>query len=163
AFRIGKLADSNMIALPMGHIRRVCCASPGYLEAQGRPRHPSELARRQCIATGLPNERHFWSFNDQSRSMQQVIEPGLTITTAEGVIMAAECNAGIARTLSYQTTEAVAQERLEIVLEPFEPDPWPIHLVHGGQSPMPQKTRVLIDFIKPHLRARLKQRTQSRS
>lgn len=155
ALRIGKLADSNMVALPVGRIRRACCASPTYLDAFGRPSHPRELIQHHCIAMGAPNERHMWSFVDQGQNMQQRVEPRLAITTAESTIVAAERGAGITQVLSYQAAEAIDEGRLETVLESFEPAPWPANVVHSGQSPMPQKIRVLIDFVKTRLRDQL--------
>ncbi|RJS93509.1 LysR family transcriptional regulator [Salinisphaera sp. Q1T1-3] len=156
ALRIGALADSAMVAVPVGRIGRVCCASPTYLAASGRPGHPRDLAEHQCIAMGAPNERHAWGFNDAGQGVTEAIAPRLTITTAEGVIAAAEQGSGIARVLSYQIADAVAARRLETVLESFEPPTWPASLIHTGQTPIPQKTRALIDFLKPRLRERLR-------
>lgn len=155
ALRIGELADSSMVAVPVGRIGRVCCASPTYLETAGCPVDPSELAQHQCIAMGAPSERHVWSFVEDGQDRTQTIEPRLTITTAEGAIAAAERGAGITQVLSYQIADALEAGRLQTVLEGFEPPTWPASLVHSGQSPMPQKTRVLLDFLKPRLRERL--------
>ncbi|WP_221179861.1 LysR substrate-binding domain-containing protein [Salinisphaera orenii] len=155
ALRIGELADSNMVALPVGRIGRVCCAAPGYLDRFGRPGHPGELGHHQCIAMGAPNERIAWSFADQGQTLMQAIEPRLSVTTAEGTIAAAQHGSGITQVLSYQIADALDAGRLETVLQPFEPASWPANLIHGGQAPMPQKTRALLDFLKPRLRERL--------
>ena len=162
ALRIGELADSRMVAVPVGRIGRVCCASPAYLETYGRPAHPRELAGHHCIAMGAPNERHAWSFAGDGQDVAQTIEPRLTITTAEGTIAAAERGGGITQVLSYQVADALEAGRLETVLEPFEPASWPASLIHSGQSPMPQKTRALMDFLKPRLRERLNTLSPSR-
>jgi DNA-binding transcriptional LysR family regulator len=50
ALRNGELPDSNLIALRVGTVRRVVCASPAYLEARGTPRTPDELAGHDCIS-----------------------------------------------------------------------------------------------------------------
>lgn len=155
ALRIGELADSSMVGVPVGRVRRRCCASPAYLESHGSPVHPRELAHHQCIAMGAPSERHVWPFVDRGNDMPQIIHPRLSITTAEAAITAAEHGAGIARILSYQIAEAVMHERLAVVLPSFEPPAWPVNIIHRGQFPMPQKTRALIDFLKPRLRERL--------
>ncbi|MES1954033.1 LysR family transcriptional regulator [Salinisphaera hydrothermalis] len=155
ALRIDDLADSRMVAVPVGRIRRVCCASPAYLATFGRPSHPSQLARHQCIVMGAPSARHAWSFVDDEQRIAETIEPRLTITTAEGAIAAAERSGGITQVLSYQIAEALEARRLETVLAPFEPPSWPASLMHSGQTPMPQKTRALMDFLKPRLRERL--------
>jgi DNA-binding transcriptional LysR family regulator len=52
ALRLGALSDSSMIAIRVGAIRRMICASPAYLAARGTPRTPDDLARHDCITTG---------------------------------------------------------------------------------------------------------------
>ena len=44
---------------------------------------------------------------------------------------------------------------LQIVLEAFEPPPWPISLVHTGQGLLPLKLSAFLDFAAPRLRARV--------
>ena len=44
AIRIGELPDSTMQAIRVGQVRRVVCASPAYLKAQGIPLTPRRLA-----------------------------------------------------------------------------------------------------------------------
>src|SRR5215469_3912527 len=46
ALRVGELPDSRLIALRVGTIRRIVCASPAYLEARGTPKTPEDLARQ---------------------------------------------------------------------------------------------------------------------
>ena len=49
ALGVGELPDSRLIALRIGTIRRVVCASPAYLEARGTPKTPDDLAAHDCI------------------------------------------------------------------------------------------------------------------
>jgi DNA-binding transcriptional LysR family regulator len=44
---------------------------------------------------------------------------------------------------------------LVIALAPFEPSPWPVHLVFTGGGPLPLKLRAFLDFAAPRLKARL--------
>jgi DNA-binding transcriptional LysR family regulator len=48
ALRIGVLADSSLIAVRVGEIRRVVCASPTYLKARGTPKSPEDLKGHDC-------------------------------------------------------------------------------------------------------------------
>jgi DNA-binding transcriptional LysR family regulator len=48
AIRIARLADSSMIAIPVGAVRRVVCASPKLLRAEGEP------ARRRLPSRPVP-------------------------------------------------------------------------------------------------------------
>src|SRR6187551_357780 len=38
--RIGHLPDSSLVAIPLGKVRRVICATPAYLRSRGVPRSP---------------------------------------------------------------------------------------------------------------------------
>ena len=49
ALRIGTLPDSSLSAVRLGAIRRVVCASPGYLSRRGRPMVPEDLAQHDCV------------------------------------------------------------------------------------------------------------------
>jgi DNA-binding transcriptional LysR family regulator len=50
ALRIGPLADSSLIAVRIGEICRVVCASPAYLGSRGTPRSPDDLSTHDCIS-----------------------------------------------------------------------------------------------------------------
>ena len=45
AVRVGDLPDSALVSVRIADNRRLCVATPGYLQRHGTPRHPSELAQ----------------------------------------------------------------------------------------------------------------------
>jgi DNA-binding transcriptional LysR family regulator len=57
--------------------------------------------------------------------------------------------------LYYQVAEAVEAGALQIVLDAFEPEPIPVHLVHASRGQMPLKMRRFLDFAAPRLREAL--------
>jgi DNA-binding transcriptional LysR family regulator len=61
----------------------------------------------------------------------------------------------VTRVLSYQAAAALASGALVTILRAFEPPAWPVHLIHAGQGPLPQKLRAFLDFAAPRLRAAL--------
>jgi DNA-binding transcriptional LysR family regulator len=44
---------------------------------------------------------------------------------------------------------------LNVVLEKFEPLPWPVSLVYPGKGLLPLKLRAFLDFAAPRLKSRL--------
>jgi DNA-binding transcriptional LysR family regulator len=50
ALRVGELPDSSMVAVRVGWLRRVLCASPSYLETRDMPKKPADLASHDCVA-----------------------------------------------------------------------------------------------------------------
>ena len=54
AVRIGKLADSRLVATRLCDHQRILCAAPAYLQRHGTPQRPADLARHNCLGfTGL--------------------------------------------------------------------------------------------------------------
>ena len=60
--RIGELPDSSLNAIPVGHVRRVTCASPEYLAKHGMPQHPTELTKHYLVAAQSMSPANEWKF-----------------------------------------------------------------------------------------------------
>ncbi len=151
ALRIGTLPDSGMVALRLGAVRLVTCASPAYLARRGTPVQPQDLSDHCCISFTTLSAPDRWSFPGQDVG----IHSRLTVTTAEAAIDAVGAGLGITRVLSYQVDPLLRDGRLVTVLDAFSPDPLPVSLVHAGQGRLPQKLRAFLDFAAPRLRATL--------
>lgn len=157
ALRIGTLPDSSLVALRVGEVRRVICASPRYLREYGVPAHPRELAGHRCVMFDDMAMARSWTFG-RGRAEETIAVPvRLVVNTVDGAIAAAVQGVGPTRALSYQVEDALQRAELELVLEDFEPAPWPVSLVHAGQAPLPLKLRAFLDFAAPRLRERLSQ------
>ena len=155
AIRIGRLPDSGLVALRVGDIHWVTCASPDYLARRGVPTTPAELAAHDCIAfEGLQPARE-WPFRSGDAAEAFTIRPRLSLNTAESLIEAAVAGLGIIRLTSYQAANALREKRLVAVLRDAIPAPIPVHLVHASQALVPLKLRAFLDFARPRLRARL--------
>lgn len=155
AVRIGELPDSTMMGARVGFVRRVTCASPGYLAARGIPVHPEKLSTLDCIAFEVLGSPRAWPFFHGKEKITVAIRPRLIVSTAEAGIDAAMAGVGITRALSYQVERAVNCGDLKIILEKFEPPAWPIHIVHHGTRILPLKLRSFRDFVVPRLKERL--------
>jgi DNA-binding transcriptional LysR family regulator len=155
AVRIGELPDSSLVATRVGTIRRVTCASPAYLAARGTPRHPDDLRAHDCITFEAFVSSQTWTFEVDGASITTPVHSRLIVNTAEAAVDAASASLGITRVLGYQAAPAVNAGSLAIVLEAFEPAPWPVSLVHAGYGPLPLKLRAFLDFAAPRLKERL--------
>jgi DNA-binding transcriptional LysR family regulator len=156
AIRIGNLPDSSLVATRVGTTRHVVCASPGYLATRGRVRKPEDLTGHDCITfEGLASPQG-WTFGSGKAPRTVRVGARLSVTTAEAAIDAAIAGVGVTRVLSYMIEDATRAGLLDILLETFEPPPWPIQLVHAGQGALPLKRRAFLDWMVPRLRARLR-------
>jgi DNA-binding transcriptional LysR family regulator len=157
AVRIGDLPDSSLIATRVGAIRRVVCGSPRYFAARGTPREPRDLAAHDCVTFAGLSSANAWTFSKGKSELPVAIRSRLVVNTAEAAVDAAVAGVGVTRVLSYQIAEARRSGLLDVVLEEFEPVPWPVGLVYGDQGPMPLKLRAFVDFAAPRLKAKLSQ------
>jgi DNA-binding transcriptional LysR family regulator len=157
AVRIGPLSDSGLVATRVGEIRWVVCASPAYFAARGVPQRPADLGAHDCIT--FERSPDAWRFPagkpSVSRSDASVaVRPRLVVNSAEAAIDAAVAGLGITRVLSYQVVNAMRAGSLTVVLQDFEPAPWPVSLVHAGSGRLlPLKLRAFLDYAAPRLKA----------
>ncbi len=157
ALRIGSLPDSGLVATLLGSIRRVVCASPGYLAKYGPPASPRDLAAHQCVSFELFATANTWRFQEDGVDTSVPIHPRLIVSTAEAAIDAAIAGVGITCVLSYQIDRALRDGALQLLLESFEPLPLPVSFLYSSQGRLPLKLRALLDFAAPRLRTRLQQ------
>jgi DNA-binding transcriptional LysR family regulator len=157
AVRIGDLPDSALVATKVGEIRRVVCGSPSYFAAHGTPKTPDDLAEHMCVTFTAIASGNTWVFNPRGGKSTKGVRPlcRLKINTAEAAIDAAIAGIGVTNVLSYQVAKPVSEGKLRVVLQDYEPNPIPIHLVHSGQALVPLKTRRFIEFAAPRLRKSL--------
>jgi DNA-binding transcriptional LysR family regulator len=155
AVRIGALPDSSLVATRVGLIRRVVCGSPGYFAERGTPQNPRDLGVHDCVAFEGLTSPVSWTFASGRSDMSVAIRSRLVVNTAEAAVDAAIAGVGITRVLSYQVVNAVQAGALVVVLEEFEPAPWPLSLVYLGQHRLPLKLRAFLDFAAPRLKARM--------
>jgi DNA-binding transcriptional LysR family regulator len=152
AVRIGEMPDSSLQAVRVGRVRRVVCASPGYLERRGTPQRPEELADHSVILTTGASPSFEWRFFDEGRPLLMRLQPRLATTTNESAITAALAGFGITRLLSYQVAQHLRDGTLQVLLESFEPEPLPVQLVHREGRHATQKVRAFLDLAIDTLR-----------
>ncbi len=145
AVRIGLLADSSLVARPVGSVRRVVVASPDYLARRGVPRTPSDLAMHDTIFGMARSPAREWRFGPSQRGAVVRLTPRLLVDDVDAQLQAARAGRGIARPLSYQVTDELADGTLVRLLQDFEPDPVPVQLVTLSRSYVAPKTRAFME------------------
>lgn len=151
ALRIGPISDLNLKARKVGSVRQVIAASPAYLRLHGEPASPSDLGKHPIIQQG-PSSTRTWQLRDASgRRLTIPMRARFTVNQADAAIAAAREGRGLVSALSYQVFNDLRSCALALVLERFEPEPLPVHLVWPEGRDRLLRVRMLIDYLAPRL------------
>jgi len=150
--RIGELPDSSMRALKVGTVRLIVCASANYLEQRRIPQSPEELSEKDIIKSRAARFSHDWIFQHAGKDLVLKSRSRLSVTTNDAAIRAVKNGFGVARLLSYQVADELASGEFKIILEDFEPEPRPVHIVHREGHLASTKVRAFIDLMAERLR-----------
>jgi DNA-binding transcriptional LysR family regulator len=154
--RIGHLADSGLVAIRVGSVRRVLCAAPDYLDRHGTPATARDLRDHAMIGSAGTGSRATGSRATGSRATGSAAgtpRPRLTCNTIDGVLAAALAGQGIAQLLSYQVAPSVAEGRLRLILDAPDSGAMPVHVVSAEGRRAPAKVRSFIDLAVARLQA----------
>lgn len=151
AVRIGPLPSSGLVAVRVGQVRRIVCGAPSYLAARGIPQDPSELGSHRVVSIAPLNAGRLWRFGPGG-DHTVTVAPRLSVSSVAAAIEIARRGWGLCQALSYQIGPDLAAGTLRTVLEDWEPEPLPIHLVHIEGRRAAPKVRAFIDFAAERLR-----------
>jgi DNA-binding transcriptional LysR family regulator len=150
AIRIDHLAHSALLVRRVGEVRRTVVASPFYLAEHGIPTHPRDLVGHQTISSARGSRE--WRFGPTRRGPVVRVAPRLLANEMEAQLLAVRAGRGIARVLSYQVADELAQGTLVRLLREFEPPPIPVQLLARSGEHMAPKVRAFLDYSYPALR-----------
>jgi len=156
AVRIGKLADSSMVGIRAGGMRRVVVASPSLLTQCGTPSHPRQLESLPCIRLQtLPGRDTRWTFRDEDRPVDVSVDGAFGSNQIAVAARACTDGVGFGRFLHYQVRDDLTAGRLKLVLRAFEPEPSPVSLVYPGVRLVSLRLRAMLDWLRPPLQQTL--------
>lgn len=147
--RISPLEDSSLVAQSLATIRRVVVASPDYLRDHGVPTHPRELLDANCVRT---HPSAPVNFRERGRTLAVAARGNLEFNHVAPAIEACAAGMGFGIFFSYQVAPFLAQGRLQMVLEDFEPEARPVSLVYPHARLLPARTRAFIEWMKGEFR-----------
>ena len=151
ALRSGSEPAPDLIARPLYSMEEYACASPAYLAAAGTPLAPADLAAHACLQNlhfGEEASAGEWEFHRGAELWRVPVRGPLACNHYSLLKKAAIAGAGIARLPGYLIDDELADGRLLRLLPDYESRRLPIFLVYAPQRTLPQRTRVLIDYVR---------------
>lgn len=152
AIRIGHLKDSSLVAIPVGQVRRVVCASPRYLRRYGIPGTPEEIRAHRCVRHVGLSPRDEWNFRVGRRRINVPINCVIVCNEIDSTLNACTSGLGLGMFLSYQTAPYRKSNRIRYVLEDFETEPAHVQIVYPRTRRLSTTVRAFVDECVRKLR-----------
>ena len=149
AIRLGKLADSTLMAKKLGSRTNYLCASPQYLEKYGMPHSLSELNDHSCLLGTLD----YWRFKVAGKEKTVKVKGSVRYNNGTGLTDAALKGLGIVQLPDYYVKDFIAQGRLLPLLSQFQEADEGIWAVYPHNRQLSPKIRALVDYLSIHLAA----------
>jgi DNA-binding transcriptional LysR family regulator len=147
AIRLGRLADSRMVATRLAPRRMYLCASPSYLERYGRPHSLSELSRHNCLI----GSSDIWQLEQDGREFSQRVQGNWRCNSGQAVLDAALQGVGLCQLPDYYVLEHLKSGTLVSLLEGHQPPNTAVWALYPQQRHLSPKVRKLVEFLKEGL------------
>lgn len=148
ALRIGHLADSSLHARVLVPFKLVTCASPDYMRRYGVPLRPEDLLVHECLDYTFHNHPSpsNWRFRGPDGDILVQPEVRMVINDGRALVETALAGAGIIRASALAVAPLLASGRLVSLLNDFESEDRPMHLVYPPQRYRLPRLRAFVDW-----------------
>ena len=147
AIRIGRLADSSLIARKLFEARTVVCGSRDYFAKHGMPKTPEELRDHRCLVySNLPDPSK-WVYRDGAGRREVTVNIAMTATSGDFLCAAAMQGLGIAMQPTFIAGEAISRGELVPILTDYDWPVTPAYAVYPPTRHLSYRVREFIDFL----------------
>lgn len=151
--RVGERLERDMIGVRVGRpLRRAVLASPAYLERNGTPTRPADLAAHHCLAYRHAPTRSVtpWKLVEDGREVEFRPDARIVANTPLLAVAAAAQDLGLTLVVEGLALPQLRSGALVRLMEPFCPAYGPLHIYFSSRRLVPPKLRAFVDFARTH-------------
>ncbi|MDP3758994.1 MAG: LysR family transcriptional regulator [Ramlibacter sp.] len=149
--RFGEPPDARVVARQLAPNRRLLCASPAYLERNGTPKSPADLAQHNCIGIRQGDQAYgVWRLASGRRAETVKVRGNLSSNDGEIAVSWALAGHGIVMRAEWDVARYLRSGRLKQVLENWKTPPADIHAVYPQRHHVSARVRTFVDFLAAH-------------
>jgi DNA-binding transcriptional LysR family regulator len=148
--RYGGTVPQDMVAQRLSaDLRWVVVGAPAYLDRQGIPDHPRDLAAHRCLRIRLGDDRLYrWEFERADEQIAIDVPGAVTIDNTQFGLSLALAGGGLAYLPQPCVEPSVARGELRVVLADWGPIGPGFHIYYPGRRQLPTGLRLLTDLIR---------------
>ncbi len=145
--RFGHLTNSSLIARKLYALETYLCAAPAYLEKNGAPHAPADLAKHRCLIYTHAAPQNVWSFVDRNGKEDVArISGRFQANSGDVLLPPALRGCGLLLAPDYLVEDHVKAGRLVRVMPGYKTHETPVYAVYPSRN-LSAKTRTFIDFL----------------
>lgn len=152
ALRIGDIADASLVARRVGRRGSAVVAAPIYLERQGAPSVPQDLASHACLIHNVGPNADNWRFVGPDGPIDVHVSGPLIANNTASINIAVRTGLGIALLPEIQAIDDLRAGRLFRLLSDYPSEFLPVHVVYPSRRNLAPRTRVVMDFLVEQMR-----------
>lgn len=145
--RITTSPPPGLVAKKLAPSSIVICASPEYLRRRGRPKHPDDLARHDCIGYAYQENGKVWDLGGGASRTSVKIVPKHRTNDNRFLRHLALRGHGLVQLPSYFVAEDLAKGRLVTVLDRFRDTSRSLFVVYPERAVRTPKVRAMVDHL----------------
>ncbi|WP_332877756.1 LysR family transcriptional regulator [Massilia sp. S19_KUP03_FR1] len=155
--RVGWLADSSLVARPLGAFPMVNCASPAYVARFGTPASPADLARHRLVdyAPALGGRAALFEYMEGGARRSIEVPAALAVNNSDAYQSACVAGLGLIQAPLSGIAAMLADGRLVSVLPDYCAAPMPVTLLYPSRRHLSRRARGFMDWLAevmaPHL------------
>lgn len=157
ALRVGPLANSSLVARPLGHFTLINCASPAYLARHGTPLATADLPEHTAVNYASPTSGRAapWEWRHDGETMTLRMRSQVGANNAETYIACALAGLGLIQIPAYDVREHLAAGELVEVLPEARAEPLPVQLVYPHRRNLSRRVQAFAGWLETLLAASL--------
>ncbi len=149
AVRLGRLADSSLVARRIYGMRLLLCASPAYLAERGSPGAPADLRQHDCLIYNLARSTE-WRFGGGGEA-RVTVTGRLRSNNGEILRDAAVAGLGIVRLPAFLVADCLRRGALTEILPDWACEEGGVHVVYPRHRQASPAIRAFVDYVQERL------------
>lgn len=144
-------AFTSLVTREICPVRRVLCASSGYLAGAGEPTDPDDLRLHRCLHYGYQESGARWLLTRVGAETSVAINCAMWSNNGQVLAQAAAHHQGIALLPTFIAGSYLQSGQLRTVLTEFEPAPLQVTALYPRHRHLSSRVRLFIALLESHL------------
>lgn len=155
--RVGPLADSELVARPLGALRMSNVAGPAYLRAHGTPKTLADLAQHRVVhyAARLGTQGAGWEYLEGGVARLLPMRSSVVVNSTDAYQAACLAGLGLIQAPVRGTWRLVEAGLLVEVLPAHTPPPMPVSLLYPHRRHLPARVQAMLQWMAQVVQAEL--------